>query len=446
MYMRNQQESLLLLLGDVVIFTASIPLMLFVRYLELPSTELFLRHLEPFAILFLAWLIVFFVSGLYERHTLILKNRLPSRIFNAQVTNTVTAVFFFYLIPYFGITPKTNLFIYLIVSFGLILLWRFAAPKLLSSQKSKRALLVAAPDKVSDLLQKVGKNSYYNLSFVGSINPQDPQEESLEQRVTHSVESNDVEYVVADFSSGRISQEMASLHQTLYPEVFFVDITRVFENTVKRFPLSLITDEWCFRHLSIYPHQIYDFFKRVMDVCIASILMIISLPVYPLVALAIKLEDGGPVFIAQKRVGFNGQIVTIYKFRSMTTNDDGKWLEEEDNRITRVGNFLRKSRIDELPQLWNVLRGDLSLVGPRPDITGLWDELHNDIPYYEVRTLVRPGLSGWAQINQDEPPQSLESTKKRLSYDIYYVKNRSFFLDFKIALRTIATLLSRAGK
>jgi len=444
--MRNQQESLLLLLGDVVIFTASIPLMLFLRYLELPSTELFLRHLEPFAILFLAWLLVFFVSGLYERHTLILKNRLPSRIFNAQVTNIVAAVFFFYLIPYFGITPKTNLFIYLIVSFGLILLWRFAAPKLLSSQKSKRTLLVASPEKTDSLLQKVGKNSYYNLNFIDNIDPQNLQQESLRQNVQRSVEKNNIEYVVADFSSGRVSQEIASLHRALYPDVFFVDITRVFENTVKRFPLPLITDEWCFRHLSIYPHRIYDFFKRVMDICIAIILMAISLPVYPFVGLAIKLEDGGSIFIAQKRVGFNGQIITIYKFRSMTTNDDGKWLEEGDNRITSVGNFLRKSRIDELPQLWNVLRGDLSLVGPRPDITGLWDELHNDIPYYEVRTLVRPGLSGWAQINQDEPPQSLKSTKKRLSYDIYYVKNRSFFLDFKIALRTIATLLSRAGR
>jgi len=445
-YMRNYLESLFLLLGDLAIFTASLPLMLVIRYLEIPSTELFVRHLEPFAILFVVWVLVFFIAGLYERHTLILKNTLASRIFNAQIANTVIAAFFFYLIPYFGITPKTNLFIYLLVSLGLILLWRLTAPKLLSSQTRKRALLVASSKKTNDLQEDVGGNAQFGFTFLKQLDPESMNKENLRQKIRDCIKKKAVQYVVADFSSGALSQSIASLHHELYPQVFFVDLTRVYENTIKRFPLSLITDEWCFRYLSVYPHQIYDFLKRIMDIIIAVILLIPSALIFPFVALAIKLEDGGPIFIAQERIGFNGQLITMYKFRSMSTNDDGKWLEEKDNRVTRVGKFLRKSRIDELPQLWNVLKGDLSLVGPRPDIIGLWEELHEDIPYYEVRTLVRPGLSGWAQINQDEPPQSLATTKKRLSYDIYYVKNRSFLLDLKIALRTVATLLSRAGR
>ncbi|PSO46011.1 MAG: hypothetical protein BRC25_00045 [Parcubacteria group bacterium SW_6_46_9] len=408
--MRSYTKPLFLLLGDLAIFTASLPLMLTVRYAEVPSTDLFVQHAEPFAVLFVVWILVFFIAGLYERHTLILKNTLTSRLFNAQIANIVIAVFFFYLIPYFGITPKTNLFIYLLVSLGLILLWRLAALKLLSSQTQKKALLVATAKKTADL-REATENGQFGFTFLKKLDPGSIEKHTLREKIRDCVNKRNVEYVVADFSSGALSQSIASLHRQLYPQVYFVDLTDVYENTIKRFPLSLVTDEWCFRYLSVYPHQIYDFLKRIMDVVVAGLLLIPSILIFPFVALAIKLEDGGPVFIAQQRIGFDGQLITMYKFRSMTTNDDGKWLEEEDSRVTTVGGFLRKSRIDELPQLWNVLRGDLSLVGPRPDIIGLWEELHEDIPYYEVRTLVRPGLSGWAQINQDEPPQSLLSAQ-----------------------------------
>ncbi|MBU1558085.1 sugar transferase, partial [Patescibacteria group bacterium] len=171
-----------------------------------------------------------------------------------------------------------------------------------------------------------------------------------------------------------------------------------------------------------------------------------SLILYPFVFVAIKIEGGGPVFITQERIGQGNKIIKMVKFRSMKVNDSGVWPTEEDQRITKVGKFIRKTRIDELPQLWNILKGDISLIGPRPDIIDLGKKLTKEIPYYTIRNLVKPGLSGWAQIKQDVPPHSIEETKVRLTYDLYYVKNRSFLLDFKIALKTIKTLLSRAGK
>jgi lipopolysaccharide/colanic/teichoic acid biosynthesis glycosyltransferase len=125
--------------------------------------------------------------------------------------------------------------------------------------------------------------------------------------------------------------------------------------------------------------------------------------------------------------------------------DEGKQLGQNENKITRVGKFLRVSRIDELPQLWNVLRGDLSLIGPRPEFPKLVELYHEQIPYYNMRHLIKPGLSGWAQVHHDTPPQSIEETKEKLSYDLYYLKNRSIALDLKIALKTIKTLLSRTG-
>ena len=129
----------------------------------------------------------------------------------------------------------------------------------------------------------------------------------------------------------------------------------------------------------------------------------------------------------------------------MQRNEPGKWLSESDNRVTRVGRFLRKTRIDELPQALAVLKGDMSLIGPRADIAGLAERLEAEIPYYSVRNIIKPGLTGWAQINQEKPPQSLEETKIRLSYDLYYIKHRSLGLDLRIILRTLKTLASRVG-
>ncbi len=187
-----------------------------------------------------------------------------------------------------------------------------------------------------------------------------------------------------------------------------------------------------------------------MDMTISAVLLLISLLVYPFVYFAIKLEDGGTLFIIQERIGKNNRAVKILKFRSMTGNDKGVYTNgASELRVTRVGNFLRKTRIDELPQLWNVLRGDLSLIGPRPELPELAKSYSQSIPYYNVRHLIKPGLSGWAQIYHDAHPHhgvATEETKNKLSYDLYYIKNRSLFLDFKIALRTLRTLVSISGR
>ena len=182
-----------------------------------------------------------------------------------------------------------------------------------------------------------------------------------------------------------------------------------------------------------------------MDFIAALVLGVISLVLYPFVIAAIKLEDGGPIFILQKRIGQYNKIITVCKFRSMKSNEDGVWINESDNPITKVGSVLRGMRIDEFPQLWNVIKGDMSLIGPRPDLAGLGARLSEEIAYYNIRNTIKPGLSGWAQIKQENIPQSIEDTKVRLAFDLYYVKNRSLMFDIKIALQTIKKLLSAAG-
>ena len=166
----------------------------------------------------------------------------------------------------------------------------------------------------------------------------------------------------------------------------------------------------------------------------------LSLFIYPFIILVIKLDSRGPVFYKQKRVGRIGKVFEIIKFRTMRQDAEKStgavWAADNDPRITKIGMFLRKTRIDELPQLWNILKGEMSLVGPRAERPEFHAILKKDVPFYEERYLIKPGLSGWAQINF-RPSASFEEAHEKLCYDIYYIKNRSFFLDLLIILKTI---------
>jgi lipopolysaccharide/colanic/teichoic acid biosynthesis glycosyltransferase len=230
------------------------------------------------------------------------------------------------------------------------------------------------------------------------------------------------------------------LYNLIFSKVRFIDEYKVYEDIFDRVPLSLVNYSWFLENISSGVHIAYDFLKRIMDISISLPLGLISLLVYPFVYIAIKLDDNGTAFFTQDRVGKGGKIIKIIKFRTMS--------EGISQHVTRVGEVLRRTRVDELPQLWNVIRGDISIVGPRPEIPTLVNQYKKEIPYYNVRHLIKPGLSGWAQIHQEKPPKfdiGFDETKIKLSYDLYYIKNRSFMLDLKIALQTVKTLLSRSG-
>lgn len=186
----------------------------------------------------------------------------------------------------------------------------------------------------------------------------------------------------------------------------------------------------------------YDAGKRVLDVLAASIGLSVTLPFWPLVAACIRWDSPGPILYSQRRVGRHGREFTIYKFRTMRDDAEAngaQWASVGDSRVTRLGRFLRKSRIDEIPQFWNILRGDMSLVGPRPERPEFVADLSKRIPHYRQRHLLQPGLTGWAQINY-RYGASVEDAHRKLCYDLYYLKHRSFELDAAIMIRTIGTL------
>ncbi len=445
----RKKEALLLFVGDVFFFFFSLWFMLFVRYGEMPEWSLFRDHFIAFSFLFVVWIVVFFVAGLYEKHTLILRKKIPGTIFNAQLVNTGLAVLFFYLIPYFGITPKTNLFIYLIVSFCFILCWRIYGETFFSVRNKQNAILIGSGKEMKELKQEVNDNSRYDLFFISSIDLDGVESLDFKDEVLEQIYSQDVQVIVADFKNSKLGPVLPHLYNLVFSKIRFVDMNKIYEDIFDRIPLSLMTYSWFLENFSLDSKPAYDVLKRIMDVLLALPLGVVSLLFYPFVYIAIKMDDGGVIFSIQERVGQNNQPVKMFKFRTMTVaSDGGKWGGANENRVTRVGSFLRKTRIDELPQLWNVISGGVSLIGPRPEFAEAVKQYEHDIPYYDVRHILKPGLSGWAQIYHDDHPHhglAVEQTKDKLSYDLYYLKNRSFVLDIIIALKTIKKLILRVG-
>jgi sugar transferase (PEP-CTERM system associated) len=190
-----------------------------------------------------------------------------------------------------------------------------------------------------------------------------------------------------------------------------------------------------------------QFTRQVVSICVAGFGLLLFLPFFPLVVLAVKLSSKGPIFFRQTRVGMGGRNFEVIKFRTMFTDAESggaKWATKNDPRVTRVGMFLRKSRIDEIPQLWNVLRGDMGFVGPRPERPEFVAWLTEELPFYYLRTLIRPGLTGWAQVRYGYGA-TLAETKAKLEYDLYYIKHMSMGLDLLIMFETIKTILRRRG-
>lgn len=444
----TKKEAIILFFGDVFFFILSLWLALYIRFADFPDLDRFVTHLVPFSILFGIWILVYFIAGLYEKHTLILKSNLPSIIFNAQVVNSIFAIVFFYTIPSFGISPKTILFIYLVVSFISILLWRLYGTAFIGRTEKQPALLIGSGSEMRELLSEVNGNNRYDLFFESSIDVHNIDAIDIQEDIIKPVYSNNIKIVAIDFSHEKVTPLLPHLYNLIFSKVRFIDSHRIYEDIFDRIPLSLVTYSWFLENISVSPKITYDFLKRSMDIFLSFVLGLVSLVVYPFVWIAIKIDDGGKIFITQERIGQNNLIIKILKFRTMSVDDEGVGEADRKQKITRVGRFLRASRVDELPQLWNVFKGDISLIGPRPELPKLVSLYEKEISFYNVRHLIKPGLSGWAQLYQKTPPKfstDYDQTKTKLSYDLFYIKNRSFWLDIKIALKTIKALLSRSG-
>jgi len=443
----GKKEAFVLVIGDLIVLFLSLWLALFLRSGKVPASGDLVLHISVFSVIFIIWIVVYSIAGLYDKLNFFSERRFSRGLFRAQLINSALAIAFFYLVPSIAITPKIVLFIYVVVSFILLFIWRTFLVTHLPLRRRQRALLIAAGEEMQQFLNEMNNNPRYGIACVAAIDLDDANPEELERDISSIIEREHVQIVIVALYHEKAQAMVSRLYTFLFSRVVFVNFHKFYEVVFSRIPLSVITHSWFIEN--IYPRSkwVYDLFKRFMDIVVAVLLLIVTLPFTLTAAIAIKWQDGGDIFFIQDRIGKNNKIFKNIKFRSYGVHSEIDGLAKNSG-ITKVGAFLRKTRIDELAQLINVLRGDVSLIGPRPELPVLVKQYEQEVPYYSVRHLIQPGLSGWAQLYQKDPPKSSADayrTRIKLSYDLYYIKNRSFVLDINIALKTIAALLSRNG-
>lgn len=435
----NKKGLLLLVVGDIACFLFALLTTFFVRYGGLDTGIAPIVHISTWGVLFVTSLVSFFIAGLYEKHTLIFEHRLPELLFKAQLGNVFIAVACFYFLPLFGASPRTLLFLYLAFSSLFISLWRLYGRKFFLPAYRNKAVLIGSGEEFLELVSEVNGNPRYPFMLDPVVDLSLSGGSEIVALLSKALNDSSVNLVVVDFEHDTLRPIASQIRAVVGTEILLVDMCEMYEEVFDRVPISITNRNQLLQAVSPSPHFLYDALRRLVDITVSLVLGTLSLLLYPLVYALIAFDDRGPMFFFQERVGTKNRLIRVIKFRSM--NRGGTY-------VTRAGSFLRVTRIDELPQLFNVLRGDLSLIGPRPELPSLAEEYEKQIPYYALRHTVKPGLSGWAQIYHKNHPHhrtDVLETKVKLSYDLYYLKHRSLLLDLKIALRTIQTLLSRSG-
>lgn len=443
-----------LLLGDLVTLYASLALTVLARYGSADFWTRLIPHLPPFSAVFLIWLIVFYIAGLYDFRKL--RNSLDFfRILSLSLAiNILLAILFFYLTRASGITPKTNLAIFLIIFFFLEIFWRRWFNSISRNLRPiSRVILfgnLPANEELFLFLKENPQMGYEVKTWVQAAGELPARANSWEELVR----SHSADIIVMPREVLRDNRLKKTFFDLVESGVETKDLPAFYESVFRKVPLSEIDEEWFLEHVT-GTHDVYELLKRGVDFGIALVAQIIALPLEALIIPAIKLTSRGPVVYRQIRTGRHGKKFLLYKFRRMynekeknpdADSSNPTWSPPAgDSRETPVGKFLRATHLDELPQLINILRGDMSFVGPRPERPELIQKIKTDVPYYDMRSLIKPGLTGWAQINHPKDV-TLADVKEKLSYDLYYLKNRSFVIDLAIILKTIKAVFSTPGK
>lgn len=321
----------------------------------------------------------------------------------------------------------------------------------------ERLLLVGTSDAAVSLARELHQRVELGVEIVGFIDPDparvgapvlNPGVIGAIEDIPAIVRARGVDRVVVSLSEARGRLPMDKLLEMKLEGVTFDHLASVYEQYTGKIAIDNLRPSWLIFSEGFRKSRLQDGLKRAIDALSAVIGLIVALPIMLLVAVAVKTTSRGPVFYHQSRVGQRGRVFVVHKFRSMREDAEkgtgAVWATKQDNRVTRVGRFLRLTRLDELPQLWNVLRGDMSLVGPRPERPEFVSSLTKDIPFYGQRHTIRPGLTGWAQVLYTYGA-SVEDALEKLQYDLFYIKNRSLALDLFIIAKTVKTVLMRQG-
>ena len=436
-------RKIILFSGDLLFLFLALYVTFAIRY---PADKIALnfgRNLPHFLIIFFIWLLIFYINGLYNLNLKIRDRKFFFNVINSVLVSSILSISYFYLNVHSDITPKTNLALFIAIFTILFFIWREIFNLLVSAVIPQNNLAIIGLNKYSENLLKELQNRPGSGYQTALIFKSAEELDSLPQSI---IEKNIKTIVVCDYF-GQSEKMSEILFDCLSYSVNFFSYPDFYEILSGKIPVEAIGPDWFIENLKEGEKNYFNFLKRLVDIILSLIIFIVSLPFWPLIALIIALGSRGPVFFRQARVGRNEKEFKIIKFRSMRENNNDRSItEDHDKRITSFGNFLRKTRLDEIPQVLNIIKGEMSFIGPRPERPELIEELEKQIPFYKTRLLIKPGLTGWDQVSGEYHSASSEDTLEKLQHDLYYLKQRSLYLDLDIALRTIATMMSRGGR
>lgn len=419
----------------LILLYASLYLAVYLRYGQNFNQVTWYSHLKAFSFIYIFWLLVFFIHGLFELNSLRRYSGLVFNLVSAMLVNLLIAVVYFYFQPNLILTPRRLLLLLLAISFVFILGWQMLVKYLIKSKLTEKVYLFSFEGELNDLEKAIHEHGYLGFSVLGHLN---------EQSLNQAAFGKDVSIILPNNLNTK-PEVLVKFYELRKLGVRFYNNRDFYENLLRRVYLSQLSEVWFLENINYREKRLYNFIKRIIDLLAGFFGLIAFVISFPFIALGIKINSSGMVMFIQERVGKNGKLFKVYKYRSMAFGTaTNTWTSVNDPRITKVGKFLRKSRLDELPQSINLILGNLSLVGPRPEQPHIVEELKRQIPFYDERHLVKPGLSGWAQLNVYAG--SLEETKLKLQYDLYYIKRRSLLFDLEIIFKTLYYIFTWQGR
>jgi len=332
---------------------------------------------------------------------------------------------------------------------------RLIVGSIIGTAAFRRRVLVLGAGARAQRLRELGdrpESGFAIVSYIGMNESNQLVEEAIQRTAVHNltrfVENLGVSEVVLALEERRNALPLKDLLRIKTAGVHVNDFSSFIERETGRVDLDTVNPSWLiFSDGFSSGRAMSSFAKRLFDVTASAVLLLLTIPLIVIFAILVKLDSKGPAFFRQKRVGLYGECFDVIKLRSMRTDAEAggaQWASKNDPRVTRIGNFIRKARIDELPQAWSVLKGEMSFVGPRPERPEFVAGLEEQLPYYAERHMVKPGITGWAQVNYPYGA-SIEDSRHKLEYDLYYAKNYTPFLDFLIILQTLRVVLWHEG-
>ena len=389
-------------------------------------------HFEHFSVIFVLWLITFLSFRLFEREPFRRYTTLLVGLGSASLVNLALGICEGYFQPALILTPRRFLLVLVGLSFLFILIWDLILKLFVFNRFVQSVYLYSFDDELKHLQIEIAKHDYLGFKVVGHIT-----DEELPGLPAGSL----VIFPDHLHQDPRLTNSIFRLRKNA---IAFFNHNDFYESLLRRVYIPSLDQIWFLQNITYSRNIFYWLVKSFFDYLVGIIVFLVFVLTYPFVAIGIKLSSAGPVIFRQLRVGIDGQNFTIYKYRTMVGESSNKWTAVGDARITRFGKFLRLARLDELPQSLNLLQGNMSLVGPRPEQVGIVEDLKKAIPFYEERHTVKPGLTGWAQLNVYAG--SLEESKLKLEYDLYYLKNQSLLLDLEIIVKTIYNVVFLRGQ